>query len=317
MTSKEIMLQARRTLERRRDAEEARLRAADDKNHADCMVRGDAIAIGCAHVEIKQLKKHPDWHCYEDHDLEREKPEDFLPYKHIARFESNKTGSLFWLYSERQGERLSNYRIQFYPEDKPGLQFEEISSVMENGKGVKIARFEVAIDCGRHTGIDSRFIRRHFVSGKCKANSANSWGRRNGTKFIRSYFKEEIGAHRLELQLNWRFLRTNKIDDIVDFRKLVQLLPEHHILFGEIDDVEVIKHLRKKWTATKAVELLKRVQSLEGNLLEQLAVLREAGHLKNTRRLLKVLPINQRITEALKEWAAKWPTAPSRLGRTP
>lgn len=316
MTSKEIMLQARKTLERRRDAEEARLRVAADENHADCMVRGDAIAIGCAHVELKQLKKHPDWHCYQDHPLKREKPEDFLPYGRIARFRGTNTGSTFWLYYQRLGERLSDYRVAFYPDDQAGLQFEEMSSVIENAKGIQIARLEVAFDFGRNTCVDSRFIRKCFISGKCKPESANTWGRRNGTKFIRSYFKREIGAHRLELQLNWRFLRTHKIDDLFDISRLAKLLPGRHVLLAQIDDAKVIAHLRRDWTTEEALAILKQVHSLEGDLLAQLGLLREVGHLKNTRRLLKVLPINQRITEAMKEWAAQWPTAPSRLGRT-
>jgi len=270
------------------------------------------------YVDSKQLKKHPDWHCFSDAPLKRKAPEDYLPYARIARFESTKTLSKFWHYHVRLGrDKLAENRIVFYPDDHKGLQFEEVSSVLENTEGDQIARLEVAFNFGRHTGVDSRFIRRHFISGKCSHDSANTWGRRGGTKYIRSYFKREIGAHRLELQLNWRFVRQHKIDDIFDIRKLPGLLPEHHILFAEIDEQKVIDHLRPVWSATKTLNFLRQVQSLEGDLLEQLDLLRHAAHLKNTRRLLKRLPINQRITEALKEWAAQWPTAPLRRRRKP
>jgi len=318
MNSDEIKLQARRALERRWDIKEAELRAAADKHHPDCVVRGDAIAIGCAEVYMEQLKKHPDWHCFSDVFLKRKAPEDYLPYGKVARFESTKTHSKFWNYHQRLGrDNLSEHRIVFYPDDETGLQFKEISSVLENAEGIQIARLEVAINFGRQTGVDSRFIRKSFVSGKCRPNSANSWGQRNGTKFIRSYFKKEIGAHRLELQLNWRFVRKNNINDLFDIGRLAKLLPDHHILFAQIDEYKVIEHLRHNWTAAKTLDILRQVHSLEGDLFAQLALLRKSGHLKNTRRLLTKLPINQRITEALKEWVSQWPTDPSRLGRKP
>jgi len=309
------MLHARKTLERRLDAQDVRLRRKDDKGHPGYVVRGDAITIGCDHVETKQLKKHPDWHCYQDHPLKRKKPQDFLPYQKIARFRSNKTDSKFWLYYHRLGKRLSNFRVVFFSDDQRGLQFEELGSVLENVKRAQIARLEVAFDCGLATGVDCRFVRGHFLSGKCKPDSANEWGRRKGTKFIRSYFKKTIGAHRLEIQLNWRFLRTHNIDDIFDISKLAQLLPKKHIWFVEIDEEKVTEHLRRSLGAGKTIKVLKQIHSLEGDLSAQLAVLHGPGDLKNTRRLLKPLPINESVFKALKKWAKQWPTRPATLER--
>ena len=304
----ENQIRARRTLERRQDREAKALRAADTHKHPDCVVRADRTLIGCDHVEREQLKKHPDWHCYYDWPVTREDPEAFLAYGKVAHFRSTKNGGTFALYYERQAKNLDKFRIDLSPDDTLGQQLNEMSSILENATKPRFARLEIATDFGLGSIVDGPYVRRHFISGKCTPEGANAWGRRNGTKFIRSYFKKQIGAHRLEVQLNWRFLRKHHIDTIFDLPRLAVLLPRRHIWFARLDEQRVIERLRQTLSAKETLRILRRVNR-EPDLWSQLQVLRTEADLKNTRRLLVSLRTNQLVREAFKEWATQWPTS--------
>jgi hypothetical protein len=272
-------------------------------------VRADRAIIGFAHVEKDQLKQHPDWHCYRDSFLNRDDPGDFLAYKKVARFRSTKDKGQFWVYYDRQVPNLAKFRIAFFPDDELGLRYAGMVSILDSARDPQLARLEIAVDFGSGSGVDGPYVRRHFLSGKCTPDSVNHWGRRNGTKYIRSYYKREISAHRVEIQLNWRFLRTNHIDNISDLPKLAELLPRRHIWFVRLNELRVIEHLRKTRSAKRTLKILKEVNALEKDLYGQLQILRMTGGLKNTRRLLEGLEINRGVENELKKWASQWPTS--------
>lgn len=305
-------LEAWRTLERRLDAQAERERAADTLTHPDYVVRADATFFACDDVDRDQLSKHPDWKRESDSSLTRGDSGNFLAYERLARFVSTKAKTKVWIYYRPQVKNVSKCRVAIFPDDSTGLLPLEVGSVLENVTHPLLARMEIATDFGISTGVDGPYVRRHFISGKCRPSGANQLGRRNGTKFIRSYFKKEIGAHRLELQLNWRFLRSNRIKTIFDLPKLAELLPVHHIWFCRIDDLKVVERLRKTSSAKRTVKILTRVNKVEGNLYEQLQILRKEGA-TNSRRLLVPLEINRLVTDALEKWASQWPSSPAGL----
>src|SRR6266478_819139 len=55
---------------------------------------------------------------------------------------------------------------------------------------------------------------------------------------------EHMGVHRVELQMNPKFLSRYGIHDTSDFRRLVKILPVHHIYFAKLNDDKVRRHLR-------------------------------------------------------------------------
>jgi len=181
---------------------------------------------------------------------------------------------------------------------------------------------ELATDFGFKTGIDSDRVRRHFISGKSQTRSVresfqDSWGSRHSGKFIRSYAKRQIGAHRVEIQLNGRFLRKHGIDTTFDFWKLAELLPGHHLYFAEVNEQKLIQQLRlMHMSGSRVLEVLGKVKHKKWHLCELLKYLRRDVGLKNVRRLVDPLPINASVRAALKEWASMWPKGPNLLGRT-
>lgn len=322
MARRSKMAAARTALESRLDRyERDARRAAAGKKHPPCVVRGDAIHFGCASVDLVALRAHPDFHCVSDAWVRRQNPEAFLPYRRIARFESKRTKSKFWVYSQRQLPHLPQYRIAFFPDDDLGLQPKELSSVLELATKPRIARMELAFDFGFSSGVTSAYVRRHFISGKTQPHSAreafqDSWGARNSAKFIRSYFKQEIGAHRLEIQFNGRFLRQHGIDTIFQFRRLAELIPGRHFRLAEIDEGKLISRLRgMRFWGGRVIEILKEAEQRKWHLCKALNYLRREVGMTNAQRVLEPKHMDVLARRALRAWARMWQEAPARLGR--
>jgi hypothetical protein len=134
-------------------------------------------------------------------------------------------------------------------------------------------------------------------------------------KFVRSYFKKEVHAHRLECQLGSKFLQKLGISDIFDFQRLKDLIPGH-LLFAEFDEQKVIARLRGSGlSAQRTIQIIQKLHDHDDDLYVQCAVLHKSAGLTNLRRLLVPLPENQLLLNALQEWAAGWPTAPAPQGK--
>jgi hypothetical protein len=119
---------------------------------------------------------------------------------------------------------------------------------------------------------------------------------------------------RVELELRSRFLRQYGIKDPYDFGKLVGILPRRHIDFVRLNQKKLARRLLGMGRRSRPVwEILDDVRLLEGDVWATLNFLRLEVGMKNARRLLDPLDTNDAVLDALKKWAAMWPTAPKKL----
>lgn len=126
--------------------------------------------------------------------------------------------------------------------------------------------------------------------------------------------KNPSGMFRVELELRSRFLRHYNISDPYDFGKLVGILPGKHIHFVRFNEKKLVTRLRGMELSAKRVsKILGDVRLLEGDVWATLNYLRQEVGVKNARRLLDPLPANDLVLDALRKWAAQWPTAPKKL----
>lgn len=117
---------------------------------------------------------------------------------------------------------------------------------------------------------------------------------------------------RVELELRSRFLRHYEIHDPFDFHKLVSVLPEKHVQFVRLDWKRLTARLRRMGPGpSKIQQILQEIAPLD--VWSVLYYLRQEMEMKNTRRLVDPHELNQAMEEALKKWAAMWPTAPTKL----
>lgn len=289
-----------------------------------CTAKVDRLEIGCAGVHMAALLKLEGYRCTRSHWLKPKSATDFIPYGRVTALRNEKWGTQILVYSERKSRRLSPYRLTFIPDDKLGLQPADALAVLDCVEKHRVSKVELAFDFPSGLGVDSAFVRSRALFGKSREYSVgkrpgwDAWGSRKGAKFVRSYHKKEVGAHRVELQLQPPFLRQHGINEISDLPRLAKILPRRHILFARLSEQKLARVMVKNGISQKRMQEIRNgVGARAGNLLEALAFLRRRAHMTNARRLLVPLHVNQVVREALKKWAAEWRAALMQLKKKP
>ncbi|MGB2891262.1 MAG: hypothetical protein WBC04_26545 [Candidatus Acidiferrales bacterium] len=279
------------------------------------------MRVGASMIQLDALRSVLGFHRTFGGFVRRRRSNDFLPYRRRTNFENTRSGMKLVVYYERELPNLDRYTITFLPEDSRGLQADDIMPIFKLLSEPRITLLEVAFDFPAGCGINGAYIRRRALFGKARPYSVghkqgwDAWGSRKGPKFVRSYYKQTIGAHRLELELHRRFLRQHGIDHVVDFHRLIAVLPRHQILFGRLDEQKIVNRLWNSGVARqKILHVLREIAKLDAHLWDALKYLRTTASLKNVRRFLVPVRTNRVARDALRGWAAKWPTALPRRG---
>jgi hypothetical protein len=227
-----------------------------------------------------------------------------------------------YLESDRQNGWLAPYSVTLIADDRTGLLAEEVIRILAAMPTARLTMIELAFDFSPATNVTQSFVLKHGVFGKSwrDLSTTNSvghwWGAKKGGKRVKSYFKDEICGHRVELMMRSRFLNHYGIRSVYDFRRFVDLLPTHHVWFARLDEGKLIERVRGGGlSAEKTLRILRVIRKEREDLSKVLGYLRRDVGLKNVRRLLVPLPENLLVLDALNEWAAKWPAAPARVRR--
>jgi hypothetical protein len=314
------MQQATSSLDRRlgQSWEQAQLSGA--RRRPLCKVRLDRLVVTASEADGSLILGIPGVRRGRNHFLRRKHPTDFLPYGRRTPYLTNGSISQVVVLSEPSMQHIAPCKVTLIARDELGLQPQDVLSVLELLPDMRFVLVELAFDFGFHSEVDGANVRAHALFGKSRPNQVavrrgwDCWGTRRGAKFVRSYFKPQLGAHRVELQLNRKFLRRHEIKDIFDFKRLVEIVPERHILFAEIDKSTVVRHLKNAGHDRYEVrQILERVSEHDDDIYAQCAVLRKRGRLKNVRRALVPLHTNYLVQKAIKKWAEQWPKKPGRL----
>ena len=277
-----------------------------------CQVRLDRTEVTASGVSEGQILRIPAFRRTANHFIRPKSPETFLPYRRVTEFVGNSIRRATLL-TGRRTERLAEFKATVTPNDETGLKPQDIEALLAATEDPQLSLLELAFDFGAVSGVTSEYVRAHGLFGKARANQVGTrrcwdcWGDRRGPKFVRSYYKPELRVHRLELQLNRKFLRRAKVTRVTDLWKLGSLLPEKHLWFAKVDTELAKRHMRMagRW-GRPFYWACERLTEARGDLLEQCSVLREYGGLKNVRRVLVPMKENALVTEALNKWLAQW-----------
>jgi hypothetical protein len=193
----------------------------------------------------------------------------------------------------------------------------QVFNVLELIPDFQMTMVEVAFDF--FDSLTRSSVRKHGLFGRSRpvpsVNGTDYWGTRRGSKRVQVYFKEQIHACRVELELHARFLKRYGIRSPLDFHRLVDVVPGNHIYFGTLDAQKLVRRMTYMGLSpSRQREILRMVDSLKGNLWSTLYFLREDLELKNPRRLVDDHPINEAIPNAIRSWSLMWPVRPTKLG---
>jgi len=264
----------------------------------------------------------PQYRRTRSHLLRRKDPEGWLAYRRLTAFRSTSNATTLAVRTEPLKPWLAPCRIEFVADDLAGLGTEDVLPVLEILRDVQLSLVELAVDFSPKTGVDSDYVLAHGVFGKSRPRpelhqpNYDAWGSKKGSKFVKSYFKEVIGAHRVELELRRPFLKKYRIKDVFDFHRLAPILPRHHLWFAHIDTHELGLHLRRQGRGdAKVLRILRGVAQRNWLLDLALEYLRTEIQLTNVHRLLVPEPTNAIIQGAITAWAKQWPAEPFSLTR--
>jgi len=283
-----------------------------DEKPPQCKVQLDRVDVGCRGIHMDGLLEIPGFKRTKRRWIKKKRPDEFKPYGCVTIFESTTSRAQFWVYSEPKSQRLPRFKVRFLPDDKMGLEIATLRPVLDRMDGPAISLVEVSFDFPDGSGVHSRYVRSRGLFGKCKPYSVgitpgyDAWGTRESAKFVRSYHKKEVSAHRVELQLQGAFLRLNRIRTETDLLRLVDLLPQHHIWFVRLSEQKLNQAMHKRgFSKNRMKEIIAEVRANSGHLCGLLALLRRRG-LKNVQRLVVPVPATGSARRALKTWTALW-----------
>jgi hypothetical protein len=278
----------------------------------DCVALLDRLRFVCDDDPTTNLRKLSDFSAGQNIFL-RTAVDSFQPYGRAQWFSSKHSGTKFCIESEQRHGWLAPASVTLIADDRTGLLPAEVLPVAGAIKTPTLAMAEEALDFSPLSGVDRQFVRRHGLFGKLHRDLETEnpvgdwWGSRRGAKRVKSYTKDTVGGHRVELVARGRFLRRHGISSVGDLAKLASILPVRHVWFARLDEERLTKRLRENGASGReTIAALRQVHELEGDLGMVLDYLRGPLGLTNTRRLLVGLRANKLVREALREWGRQW-----------
>jgi hypothetical protein len=141
------------SLDRRLGLSWERAGLAKARNTPVCVVRLDRLEFTATGIAKKQILDIPGFRSGNNHFVRRKGPENFLPYRRVANFESDTSIRKMDVLYEPTAPWIAPFKVTLISHDKTGLQPGDALSILELLPGAKVIRIEVAFDFGRLTSI--------------------------------------------------------------------------------------------------------------------------------------------------------------------
>jgi hypothetical protein len=204
---------------------------------------------------------------------------------------------------------LSPVKLTFCPNDFRGLRRRDMEAFLECFPKCRLLTAEVAFDFLPASGVDFDFVRAHAVFGKSRPNTrihhadTLRFGTRNSAKLVRCYQKANLGAYRVEIQLNSCWMRKHDVRSFQDLRILSALLIPNHFRFVRLDRRAIENYLaRTRFTRHPPDRAISEPRSIHAELKR----LRNRLGVVNGHRFLRELPETRGIRRKFQSWCNRW-----------
>jgi hypothetical protein len=180
----------------------------------DPIVRLDRLRAVAWAKPYWKLQRIPGYSVVNDNRVRPQGP--VATYERVRELRSEtSTTRVFWQYRPRPGW-LRGWRITFVGDDSKGIAPSEAVSILKRCRFAWLVLVELALDFSPSSGIDRAFVRRHAVFGKSQRRTDRGgpqqlrYGTRKSGKLVRCYWKKEVQAFRVELELHSRLLNKGR-----------------------------------------------------------------------------------------------------------
>jgi hypothetical protein len=229
-------------------------------------------------------------------------------YDRVRIFRSRTSGTeAYWQYRRRKAW-LKPWRITVVGDEKRGLIREEAKRILRYCRDYKFVLVELALDFSPRTGVDQMFVKQHAVFGKSRRRWDRGgpdqlrFGTRRSGKLVRCYWKKEVDAYRVELELHSGLLRTRHVNQLDDLPKAAVAIFPRHLRFAEVSWTCLEQHLSRRYGSSTPEILLQAKRKSRGSLHSASRYLRRKG-VRNVHRFFRLLSVNQLVENALHDWA--------------
>jgi hypothetical protein len=229
-------------------------------------------------------------------------------YTQLTRLYNPSSGTSASIRFRPTGTLLAPLKTTLIANDATGLTAPELREIVEAFDGKhRITSAEFAFDFHPNAGIDVSFVRRFGLFGKSRPKkdpqfpNQQRYGSRKSRRFVRCYWKKELGIFRVEVQISSRWYReSNKCDRTMWGLAALPIFP-NDLFFARFDWEALDTFLTRFGPRYRIVfdEAKKRSGSIH-KLLHYLRV--EAG-IGTADRFLRPLKINIEIARAWRSWA--------------
>ena len=232
-------------------------------------------------------------------------------YQRVRVLESvDSTAKVFWQYQRCKGW-LKSWRITLIADDDKGITPHEVRSIVKKCRYYKLVLVELALDFSPLGEVDEQFVTRHAVFGKSRYERDRGgpgelrYGSRKSRKLVRCYWKREVNAYRVELELHSALLRRSRIDRAEDLSDVPYVIFPKHVRFVRVSWRRLARYLKRRSPEQRKVILEAARERAGRSLRSAIHLLRRRGVL-NVHRFLTPMQINQVIEAALWKWSFRF-----------
>jgi len=260
----------------------------------------------------RKLPRIREFNVVSDHRL---RPRDGpVTYARVRELKSLLSGArVFWQYRPRRGW-LKQWRITLVAQDQNGIDPFDILQILKRCHYFRFVLVELAVDFAEESGVGPTFVRQHGKFGKSRrrfdrgGSKQLRYGTRRSGKLVRSYWKEEVEAYRVELELHSRLLleanskTKEKNYEFIDVpNHIFPIHIEKHFRFVRIRWRALKRYLLRRF-GRRGQTILHVARSKAQQSLGSVTAFLGSEGVVNVHRFLKPMLINKLIDRALTDW---------------
>jgi hypothetical protein len=212
-----------------------------------------------------------------------------------------------WQYRRKRGW-VKQWRITINGDDQTGILPAQLSRVMAKCRHFRFVMLELAIDFPPAMGVDGGFVKRHALFGKSRRDFKKGgkgqlrYGTRHSAKLVRCYWKEQVSAYRVELELHSQLLRRFGVNKTQDPSEIDFGIVPKHFRFARLRWRALSEYVNRRMGSDADHVLEGARERAATSILKAMRFLRRKG-IPNVHRFLKPLAINEQVKKAIADWA--------------
>jgi hypothetical protein len=218
-------------------------------------------------------------------------------WRQILFLESDRTGTKVRIQYDRAHGWLKHMKVTVIGPDTTGILEPELKAIGDAFQDFEICMLEVAFNFSPTSGVDQEYVKKHALFGKSrpvkmpKYPDSLRYGTRHSPRFVRCYWKQQVQAYRVELELHHSWLGLPQTD------YLLYLFPltERDFRFVNVHWDALDSHLATKGPKGKRIAAGARLHY--GSIHELLRYLRSKD-IKNPHRFLDCASKDTEIRKA-------------------